>query len=126
MPQWLNLPSIQKSYGAHTVAIRPLTDFRIPDPLAHPLLRRFQLGEIFLVGKIAHIRFAVAHAHGVKTPLRLQDLARAFDVLRGHGVEEHLHGLEHRLLLGNGRLRRAGAETMSTIMTIRTARIDRA
>ena len=25
MPQWLNLPSIQKSYGAQTVAIRPLT-----------------------------------------------------------------------------------------------------
>ena len=44
------------------------------------LLRRLQVGEIFLVGKSAHIGLAVAHAHGVKPALRLQDLARALDV----------------------------------------------
>ena len=36
MPQWLNLPSIQKSYGAQTGGDQAGdAHFRIPDALAH-------------------------------------------------------------------------------------------
>ena len=101
MPQWLSLPSIQKSYGARTEAMRPVTrtsGFQMRS--LHPLLRRLQVGEIFLVGKSAHIGLAVAYSHRVKPALRLKDLARALDVAGRHGVEECLHGLQHGLTFG--------------------------
>ncbi len=55
MPQWLNLPSTQKSYGVHTDAMGPChPHLGIPDPLAVVLLPATETLQVVFAGRGAH------------------------------------------------------------------------
>ena len=86
MPQWLNLPSIQKSYGVHTVAMGPCTrtsGFHIRSRIR--LLDRLQMRESIPRSKSSGASVCRRASGRVKPPLRHQDLPRPLDILRGHG-----------------------------------------